>query len=68
MAATSPGPPAGAAIKPRDGGASRGWNHWPPPQAGPHDRKDLSNSLATAGTGMLPEPGTSDQDDMAPGG
>lgn len=37
-------------------------------QAGPHDRQDLTNDAATAGTGMLPEPGTANDSDMAPGG
>ncbi len=37
--------------------------------AGPHDKPELTNSHATAGTGMLPKPGkAADDDDMAPGG
>jgi len=36
--------------------------------AGPHDTPDSANLLATKGTGMLPKPGESSDDDMAPGG
>lgn len=36
--------------------------------AGPHDKPELTNEMATEGTGMLPEPGKSDDNDMAPGG
>jgi hypothetical protein len=37
--------------------------------AGPHDKPELTNKHATAGTGMLPKPGESaDDNDMAPGG
>lgn len=36
--------------------------------AGPHDKPHLTNKVATEGTGMLPTPGKSSDDDMAPGG
>jgi hypothetical protein len=36
--------------------------------AGPHDKPELTNKGATAGTGMLPPPGEADENDMAPGG
>ena len=36
--------------------------------AGPHDKPHLTNELATKGTGILPKPGKSDDDDMAPSG
>jgi len=36
--------------------------------AGPHDKPELTNRHATAGTGMLPDPGEADENDMAPGG
>ena len=36
--------------------------------AGPHDKPHLTNDLPTKGTGMLPKPGKSSDDDMAPSG
>jgi len=37
--------------------------------AGPHAKPALTNDQATAGTGMLPQPGElADDNDMAPGG
>jgi len=36
--------------------------------AGPHDKPELTNKGATAGSGMLPPPGEADENDMAPGG
>jgi len=36
--------------------------------AGPHDKPEHANDVATKGTGMLPKAGEASQDDMAPGG
>jgi hypothetical protein len=36
--------------------------------AGPHDKAEHANPVATKGGGMLPTPGEASDDDMAPGG
>lgn len=36
--------------------------------AGPHDKPEHANDVATKGTGMLPKAGQASDDDMAPGG
>lgn len=36
--------------------------------AGPHDKPEHANPVATRGTGMLPKAGEASDDDMAPGG
>lgn len=36
--------------------------------AGPHDKPEHANKVATEGTGMLPKAGEASQDDRAPGG
>jgi hypothetical protein len=36
--------------------------------AGPHDKPEHANKVATEGTGMLPTAGEASDDDMAPGG
>ena len=38
------------------------------PQAGPHDRPELTSATSTAGAGTLPVSGSADPNDMAPTG
>jgi hypothetical protein len=67
---TAPGqgyPPAGAPTPPPRGAKPRKPGeqevHEDLPAAGPHAKPELTNELATPGTGSLPEPGANDDVD-----